>query len=95
MFDPKKENLGAGPIWVFLLALLLQFWAEEIFKVISDDLGIYLDHNKTYQDMGCLEMASILVYLDTKESLVESCLLQMGGITHRQNLDYEGIPFRH
>lgn len=93
MFDPEKENHGAGPIWVRLPALPLQFWAEEIFKVIGDDLGVYLDHDRTYQDTVCLSMAHILVHLDTREGLVESYLLQMGDITRRQILDYKDIPF--
>jgi len=93
MFDPEKKNHGAGPIWVHLPALPLQFRWEEIFKVIGDDLGVYLDHNRTYQDTGCMAMAHILVHLDTREGLVESYLLLMGDITHRQILDYEGIPF--
>lgn len=80
MFDLEKENHGAGLIWVHLPALPLQFWAEEIFKVIGDDLGVYLDHDRTYQDMGCLALARILVHLDRREGLVESYLLQMGDI---------------
>jgi len=41
-----------------------------------------------------MALARILVHLDTKEGLVESYLLQMGTITRRQILDYDGIPFR-
>lgn len=94
MFDLEKENHEAGPIWVRLPSLSLQFWGQEIFKVIGDDLGVYLDHDRTYQDTDCLEMARILVHLDTREGLVESYLLQMGDITCQEILDYEGIPFR-
>lgn len=81
MFDPEKENHGPIPIWVRLPTLPLQFQAEEIFKVIGDDLGVYLDHDRTYQDIVCLALARILVHLDTIEGLVESYLLQMGDIT--------------
>jgi len=94
MFDPEKENHGVGPICVWLPALPLQFLGDEIFKVVGDNLGVYLDHDRAYQDTGCLALARIVVHLDTREGLVESYLLQMGDITRRQILDYEGIPFR-
>lgn len=51
------------------------FGGEEIFKVIDDDLGVCMDHDRTYQDTRCLVMAHILVHLDTREGLVESSLL--------------------
>lgn len=56
-------------------------------------MGVYRDHDRTYQDTGFLALAHILVHLDTREGLVESYLLQMGDITRRKILDYEGIPF--
>lgn len=85
--------MGIGPIWVHLPGLPLQFWAEDIFRCIGDDMGVYLDHNRSYQDTGCMEIARILVHLDTKEGLVESNFLQMDEITRWQILNYEGIPF--
>lgn len=72
-----------------------KYGGKEIFKVIGDDLGVYLDHDRTYQDTSCLALACIPVHLDTREGLVESYLLQMGDITRRQILDYEGIPFHY
>lgn len=41
-----------------------------------DDLGIYLDHNKSFFEMGKMVFTRILVHLDTKEDLVESLSLQ-------------------
>lgn len=75
LFEPEKENLGAIPIWVRLSSLSLQFWVEEIFEVIEDDLRVYLDHYRAYQDTVCIALAHILVHLDTREGLVESYFL--------------------
>ena len=66
LFDPDKENLGAGVIWVCLPGLPLQFWAEEVFRSISDDLGVYLDHDQAYQDTCFLALARMLVQLHTR-----------------------------
>lgn len=71
LFDSEKESLGSGPIWVQLPGLPLQFWFEDIFQVIGDDLGTSPDHDRSYMDSGVLAMAQILVHLDTREGLVE------------------------
>lgn len=79
LFDPDKEKLGAGPIWVRLPGLPLQFWSEDVLGGIGDDLGVYLDHDKSYIESGNVAIAKILVHLDTKEGLVESLCLQYCG----------------
>lgn len=60
-----------------------------------DDMGVYLDHDISYEDSGCLEIAKILVHLDTWEGLVESYRLQMGELIRWPILDYEGILFHY
>lgn len=72
LFESEKENMGAGPIWVCLPGLPLQFWVEDIFQCISDDMGVYLDHDHSYQDTSYMALVRILVHLDTREGLVES-----------------------
>jgi len=34
LFDPNKEQVGAGQIWLRLPSLPLQFWTEDIFRRI-------------------------------------------------------------
>lgn len=64
--------MGVGLIWMCLLRLPLQLWVEEIFKCIGDDLGVYLDHESSFQETECLEITRILMHLDTQKGLVES-----------------------
>lgn len=45
LFDPEREQIGAGPIWVHLPGLPLQYWKEEAFIKIGNALGTYLDHD--------------------------------------------------
>lgn len=46
LFDPEKESIGRGTIWVQMQSLPLQFWSEDIFRIIVDDLGTYLYHDR-------------------------------------------------
>jgi len=94
LFNPEKESIGVGPIWVQLPSPPLQFWSKDIFRIIRDDLDTYLDHDRSYMDTGILAMARILVYLDTRDGLVESYRFQLGTTILWQELDYDGIPFR-
>lgn len=71
LFDPEREHLGAGPIWVCLPRLLLHFWSEDVFKRIGNALGTFLDYDKSYIIVGNMAMARILVHLDTREGLEE------------------------
>jgi len=40
-----------------------------IFKHIGDALGIYLEHDQSFEKTGIMTMACILVHLDTREGL--------------------------
>lgn len=92
LFDSKKEKMGVGPIWVRLLGFPLQFWLKYVFRCIGDDLGIYLDHDRSYMETNSLAIVRILVHLDTREGLVESFSVQFREIIRRQIVNYEGIP---
>lgn len=39
LFDPKKENAGAGPIWMRLPGLPLHFWNDTALR----NIGAILD----------------------------------------------------
>lgn len=41
-------------------------------------MRVYLDHDRAYQDTGCMAIAGIMVYLGNKKGLVETYKLQMG-----------------
>lgn len=94
LFDPEREQLGAGPIWVRLPGLPIPFWAEEVFIRVGNALGTYLDYDRTYVESGNRMLARILVHLDTHDGLEEQITLQWGRCIRVQSLDYEGVPFR-
>lgn len=75
LFEPKREQLGAGPIWVKLSGLPLHFWSKDVFMRIGNALGIYLDFDKSYESTGNKSMARILAYLDIIEGLEEHITL--------------------
>lgn len=94
LFDPKREQLSAEPIWVRLPGLPMQFWTPQVFKRIRDALGTYLEHNKSYEQSGIMTMARILVHLDTRAGLEEKITLHRRHFSRKQLLDYEGVSFR-
>lgn len=94
LFDPEREQLGAGPIWVQLPGLPMQFWTTQVFKRIGDALGTYLEHDKSYEQTGIMTMARILVHLDTRPGLEEKITLHHRHFSCKKLLDYEGVPFR-
>jgi len=94
LFDPEREQIGAGLLWVRLPGLPLQYWSEEVFMRIGNALGSYLDHERTFVESRNRTLACILVYLDTHEGLEEKITLHWGKFTRVQILDYEGVPFR-
>lgn len=63
LFDLECENLGEGPICVKLPGLPLQLWKKDIFRLIGDDLSMYLDYDRSYLEtrrMNSLECWYIL-----------------------------------
>lgn len=93
LFDPEREQIGAGPLWVRLLGFPLQYWSEEALIRIGNALGTYLDHDRTYVESKKRTLALVLVHLDTREGLEEKITLQWGKYSRTQILNYEGIPF--
>ena len=59
-----------------------------------DALGTYLEHDQSFEKTGIMTMARILVHLDTREGLEEKITLHWWHFSRRQNIDYEGVPFR-
>lgn len=57
-------------------------------------LGTYLEHDQAFEKTGIMTMVHILVHFDTREELEENITLHWQHLSHRQNLNYEGVPFR-
>lgn len=94
LFDPEREQIGAGPLWVRLPGLPLQYWSEEVLTRIGNALGTSLDHDRSYVETKKRTLARVLVHLDTRDGLEEKITLQWGKYYRSQILDYEGVPFR-
>lgn len=94
LFDPETEQIGIGPVWIQLPGLPLHFWSEDVFRRIGDAISTYMDHDKSYLQTGMMAYARILVNLDTRGGLLESITIQWRETTRKQNIDYEGIPYR-
>eukprot|EP01018_Ginkgo_biloba_P004985 Gb_28741 [translate_table: standard] len=93
-FNARRKRTNSVPIWVKLPGLLLDFWSLDIFKEIGNTLGTFLEAEQGFVDSNSLSVARILVSLDLREGLAKEILIQKGGFSHSQLLDYMGIPFR-
>jgi len=81
MFDPEWEKLGVAPHWVRLPGLPLHLWFDDIFKHIGNELGTYLDHEKSYITSRNMSLARILVHLDTREGMEEQITIYLKHFT--------------
>lgn len=57
----------------------LEFWSDDIFKIIGDKLGSFVDADRSYEVSGRMTVAIIMVNLDSSEGL--SAELNLVGIT--------------
>lgn len=55
--------------------LSLQFWTEDVFRCVDNDLWVFSDYEKSFLEFGNMVYAHILVHLDTREGLVETLKL--------------------
>lgn len=91
LFNPEREQLGVGPIWLCLPGLSMHLWTQDICWHIGDDLGKFLDYDCSCLESGIRTCARVLVFLDTREGLLENLILHYKGFTHNQILDYDGV----
>lgn len=77
-----------------LPGLTLQFWNEAALRSIGEDLGLYLDHDRSYLESGICSVARILVFLDTRDGLHDNYNMFFEGMVWKKLLGYEGIPFK-
>lgn len=94
LLDPSKEKLTYGPIWVRLPGFHLEFWSDDIFRLIGDKLGSFVDADRSYEVSGRLTVARIMVNLDSSDDLSAELNMVYGDYSHIQILDYEGLHFR-
>ena len=59
-----------------LQGLPQQLWSGNVLRCIGEDIGIYLDHDRSYIESDNIATARILVHLNMREGLVESLHLQ-------------------
>lgn len=94
LFNPEREQLRVGPLWVRLPGLPLQFWFEDIFRRIGNSLDTSLEFDKSYLSTGIMDFARISVHIDIREGLQEQVTLCWRNFTQTQILDYEWVLFR-
>ncbi|GLJ15018.1 hypothetical protein SUGI_0245230 [Cryptomeria japonica] len=94
-FDPQNPGPLKTPVWMILLDLPLEFRNEDLLIKICSKVGKVLQIAESTTEMnGQTSAARACVEVDLKEGLMESLDLQCKGTTWKQDLDYEGIPFR-
>lgn len=93
IFDLETEKIGVGPIRIRLPGKPLQYWSKDILRRIENYLGTFMEYDKSYQTTGMMAYARILVHLDTRGGLQEHITIQWRASSHKQLLDYEGIPY--
>lgn len=94
IFDAQRERLGEIPMWVPLPSLAPHLWLMDVFKVIGNILGTFLEADMSFQVTMERKMARILVRLDPREGLEEMMQIQVDGYSLTQLLDYEQFPYR-
>lgn len=51
-FDPRFAYIGSSPVWVQLLALLIEYWHGEALRHITSPLGTYLPMDLITRSQG-------------------------------------------
>lgn len=61
----------------------LHFWNNESFRMIGDYLGIkFICYEKSFEFHGCMQVARVLVSLDTILGFLEEMNLKMDDVVH-------------
>jgi hypothetical protein len=76
MFDIGSECMDVVPIWVRLPCLPLEFWTKDIFKLIGNTLGSFIDAYMSFLESDEYVVAQILIQINLWEGLVED--LELG-----------------
>jgi len=92
-FDEKWEKTFIKPIWIFLPRLPPELWSKDIFKLVGVAIGNFLDVDIRFVDSCIMNLAHILVDVDTRDKLVAKMTIRKGTSSMVQPLDYVGIPF--
>ena len=82
------------PVWVRLSGLPMKYWNFVRFSAIGNRLGEFLEVHYSFEDLGLMSVAGILVRLDLRPGLLKELKIEATSGSFLQPLDYEGIPFR-
>lgn len=94
-FDPKNPGQLKTPIWTRLPNLPLEFGDEETLMNICSVIGKVLKISEPYNkgSIGSLTRR-VCVEVDLRKELKSAIIVKVDNNFHKQQLDYEGIPFR-
>jgi len=93
-FNPDKEDLTWGPVWIRMYSLLGEYWDEGILKDIGNGLGEYIKAAEETKLRRYNSYAPICVFMRLDKALPDSVSLSHDDYEWIQPLDYEHVPFR-
>ena len=94
LFDPLVERYDSLPIWVKLPNLSFEFWSLDIFNMIGNLLGTFLEADLSFLSNGICCLGKVLVLLDLRNGLANEIVIQKGDNVFSQPIDYVRLPFR-
>lgn len=65
---------------------------EDIFKVVGNKLGLFLEVDMSFKETKSRIVAKILVKLDPRDGLAEKIDFYLQGYMHSKLIDYEKLP---
>jgi hypothetical protein len=93
-FNPKKEIIRYRHLWVLLPGCPLALWSLDVFKLIGNTLGKFLQVDLKQFGVFDRRMGKLMVEVDTFAGLPEEIEINWQGTKIQQRLDYAGVPFR-
>lgn len=94
-FDPKSPGQLKTPIWMRLLNLPLEFGGEGALINICSVIGkVFKISEPLKKGLNGSLTRRVCVEVDLSKELKSAIILKAGNYSHKQQLDYEGIPFR-
>ena len=71
LFDARKEKIDSMLVWVRLLGLPLEYWFCEVFMMIGNSIGQFVEVDMTFTETRLMVVVHVFMNLDLKEDLVE------------------------
>eukprot|EP00253_Pinus_taeda_P010874 PITA_10874 len=93
-YNPEKEKMLDGPVWVRLFGLPDEFWDPEILEGIGNSIGSFVKIAEATKRGKYNAYARICVYINLADPLPENVKVGYHDTIWKQPIDYEHIPFR-